>query len=278
MINNKTLNNFEVNPIGIGTWKIGGAFYDGTRIDYADYDHDEESIEAIKYSIEKGQNHIDTAQIYGSGHSEEIVGKAIKRYDRTNLFIASKIWQSHLKRSAVPFAVEAMLRRLDTPYLDMLYVHNAWDIEPMESYISGMCDALDRGLTRSIAVSNFTLEKLEQATNISKHPIIANQVHYSVLTRQNVDNGMQEYCKKNNIMIVAYKPVERGVLNDEKGVLSNLAQKYNATPSQLSIAWLISQDNTITIPKAVQKKHIDENLGALTLEITEEDRNVLNNL
>jgi diketogulonate reductase-like aldo/keto reductase len=138
----KTINNFTLNPIGIGTWTIGGAFYEGTRVAYADYSQDEEAITAIKYSLDKGQNHIDTAQIYGAEHCEEIVGEAIKGFDRAKIFIASKVWQSHLKRNAVPKSAEAMLKRLGTTYLDMLYVHNSWDIEPMEEYIAGLNDAL----------------------------------------------------------------------------------------------------------------------------------------
>src|SRR5438105_5065656 len=102
------INGFEVNPIGIGTWTIGEGSNDAGE------------VEAIRFSLESGQNHIDTAEMYASGRAELLVGQAIKGRDRSKIFIASKIWRNHASRNAVVSATREMLKRLKTDYLDLL--------------------------------------------------------------------------------------------------------------------------------------------------------------
>lgn len=276
----KTLNNFKINPIGIGTWMMGGGYYRESKVTFATYDNDSTEIEAIKYSIQKGQNHIDTAVMYAAGHSEELVGKAIQDYDRDELFIADKLYKSHLHRTSVVPAVKDMLRRLKTDYIDLLYVHSPWDVEPMKDYISGLNDSVDAGLARSIGVSNFNLKQLKQAMEISKHPIVANQNRYNVLYKTEANTEMLDFCKKHDIMIVAYRPVERKLLADETEdkTVKEIADKYKKTPAQIALNWLIQQDNVVAIPKSVSKEHIDENLEALNFELKEEDIQKLNTI
>jgi len=122
-----------------GAWG-GERWPDGTVC--ADYDNDQREIEAIRYALSKGQDHIDTAQFYGATHTEELVGEAIRGFDRSKLFIASKVWKSHAKRSATPRAVEGMLARLGIEKLDLLYVHAPWEGIPMQEYILGLDDAV----------------------------------------------------------------------------------------------------------------------------------------
>jgi diketogulonate reductase-like aldo/keto reductase len=265
--------NMNVSVIGIGTWCVGGGIHLDTGIIYADYDNEKKEIEAIKYSIEKGQNHIDTAQMYGAGHTEEVVGKAIKGINRKKLFIASKIWKSHVRKSSVVPAVEDMLRRLGTKYLDLLYMHSPRVVEPMVDYISGMNKAVDMGLVKHLGVSNFNLTQLKKAVKLSKHPVIANQMHYNILYKKDVPKAMLDYCRKNGIYIIAYQPVERKLLADEcdNKVVLELSRKYKKTPAQIAINWLVSQENVLVIPKAVSKKHINENLKSLDFEMSQED-------
>ena len=276
----KVINGFELNPIGIGTWMMGGGIHRDENIIFASYDNDEKEIKAIKYSISRGQNHIDTAQLYGAWHTDELVGKAIKDFDRSKLFIADKVWKSHMQQNSVIPAVKEMLRKLKTDYLDLLYIHTPSVPEPMEEYISGINDAVDKGLAKAIAVSNFNVEQLKKAMDISKHPIVANQLHYNVLMKDWVTKGMLDFCRENNIMIVAYRPIERRLLADEcdNKVVLKIAKKYKKTPVQIALNWLIMQDNVVAIPKAVDKKHIDENLGALEFELKEEDMKLLDSI
>jgi diketogulonate reductase-like aldo/keto reductase len=161
-----------------------------------------------------------------------------------------------------------------------VYVHNAWDLEPMESYINGLCDVVDKGLAKNIGVSNFTLEQLKQAVSISRYPIIAIQVLYNILERSVVTEDLIEFCKNNHITIVAYRPVERKKLADrnENSLVVELAKKYEKTPAQIAINWLISQENVVAIPKSLNKEHIDENLGALEFDLSAEDYERLNRI
>ena len=253
-----------VHPLGIGTWGMGGSrLQDGTV--YADYRDDERQIEAIRYSIAMGQNHIDTAQLYGAGHTEEIVGRAIAGMDRGKLFIATKVWKSHSLRHAVPRAVEESLRKLGLGYVDLLYVHAPWDAIPMEETIAGLCDAQAAGLTRAIGVSNYSLEELERAVRLSRYPVAAVQVLYNILDHGPVNAAYLQFCRDEGITLVAYRPVAQRLLADEttSRVVLDAAALVGCTPAQLALAWLINQSGVVAIPKASRPEHIDENLVAV---------------
>jgi diketogulonate reductase-like aldo/keto reductase len=272
----KRIGEAEVHPIGIGTWGMGGARWEDDSI-CADYDNDRREIEAIRYALSRGQNHIDTAQIYGAGHTEELVGEAIKGFDRDALFIASKVFKSHAKRSATPRAVEGMLARLGIRRLDLLYVHAPWDGIPMEAYIGGLNDALTAGLTKRLGVSNFSVEQLERAMQISRHPIVANQIHYNLIERSFATEECLSFCRREGIAVVAYRPLERRLLADrtEEPMLRELAGKYGKSPAQIALAWLTAQEGVVPIPKASQGSHIDENLASLEVVLEREDRESL---
>ena len=272
----KQIGLFTVNPIGIGTWGMGGDRHEDGTI-YADYRFDDRDINAIGYALEKGQNHIDTAQLYGAGHTEEIVGEAIQDHKRNDIFLASKIWSSHLLRVSVVRCVEDMLRRLKTDYLDLLYVHAPFEAVPMSEYLTGMNDALERGLVRSLGVSNFALEQLKEAVALSNAPIVANQVLYNIINHGPVTADLLEYCLANGIAVIAYRPVERKLLAEkaQNQKVIDIARKYVRPVSQIAINWLIGQPGVVTIPKASTTGHVDENLKALDFELESQDRMLL---
>lgn len=263
MLEKKFINNFEIHPIGIGTWLMGGGLFED-RTPYANYEHDEVEIKAIQHALSRGQNHIDTAEFYAAGHTEEIVGKAISGLDRSKIFLASKIWKSHATRSAVPRAVEDMLRRLDTKYLDLLYIHAPWPEISIDECLLGICDAIDAGLVRSLGVSNFNAQQLRSALGVSRHGVAAYQVHYSLLERSRFTEEVRVICAKEKSTVVAYKPLERKLLTNEGSAenLLKLAQDAGMTVGQMAIRWLIEQPGVVTIPKATKIEHIDENLKA----------------
>ncbi len=236
---------------------------------FADYRDDDREIEAIRAAVELGQNHIDTAQLYGAGHTEEIVGEAISGLDREELFIATKVWRSHSLRHAVPHAAEESLRKLRIDVLDLLYVHAPWDSIPMDEYIAGLDDAVDAGLTRAIAVSNFSADQLLTAVRLSRHPIVANQVRYNLLHHGQVDSHMRDICAEHGVTIVAYRPVERRLLADQatSPAVLDIAAEVGCTPAQLAIAWVINQPGVVTIPKASSREHLEENLAATRVQI-----------
>ena len=268
----KKIGDFEVNPIGIGTWGVGGFME-------AEYGKDREEIEAIQYSLKKGQNHIDTAEMYGNGHAEEIVSDAIKGSDRNKLFIASKVHRNYTESGGVLKSTENILIRLNVDYLDLLYIHAFWEGEDMKDYLDGVNEAKEQGLVINVGVSNFNTSQLKWAYSKTKNPIVANQMNYNILHQIEVPQEMKDFCIEKDIMIVAYRPVERGELADktkDKNVLK-LADKYSKTPAQIAMNWLIAQENVVTIPKSTNKIHIDENLGALEFDLEPDDIERLNN-
>lgn len=270
---NKKIGDKAVNPIGIGTWLMGGGVYLESKTTYAIYGTESEEIKAIRYSIEQGQNHLDTAQMYGAGHTEEIVGQALEGLEREQLFITSKVWKSHATRSAVPQAIKGMLQRLKLNYLDLVYIHAPFPELEMSEYMQGLNDAVDQGLTKYIGVSNFTLVQLKQAVKLSKHPITAVQNHFNLLHKAEFPPAMRAYCNEHNIAMVAYRPLGRKMLADEcrNQTLLDMAKKYDKTPAQIALNWLISQEGMLAIPKASKLENIKENVGALEFAISADD-------
>lgn len=271
---------FETHPIGIGTATMGGSFLPNFSAPYVEIGGEEQYISAIRYSITCGQNHIDTAFSYGLGHCEEIVGEAISGLDRKSLFIASKIWKSHLKRKSITRGAEDTLKRLGTDHLDLLYVHSYWEHETLENQIGGLNDAIDRGLTKLIGVSNYNLEQLVRAMDISTHPIAAIQILYNVLNRSTATMELLNYCRKNRIAVVAHTPLGQKLLTDQcaNETILEIAKKHSKTPAQIALNWLLLQNGVVAILKAVNPNHIDENLTALKFDLPDEDIKILDKL
>ena len=270
----KTKSGKSLHPIGIGTWNISSTI-NPARLD-AKYrgvepvnGNEDAEIEAIRYSISKEQNHIDCAEMYGGFYTDEVIGRALKGLEREDLFIADKLWKTSVPTGTTRATVEAMLKKLGTDYLDLLYIHAPWDDAPWEEAIPQIDELIDEGLVKGFAVSNFNVEQMKRAIELSKHPLIANQMHYNVLYKNEVSEEFIEFCQQNNIEIIAYRPIERqDVLTNQ--TIQQIAESHGASPTQVALAWLISK-GTLPIPKATQKSHIDENLGALDLSLTDDD-------
>lgn len=266
-------------PIGIGTWNIGGiwnpndptAKYKGAE---PSYENEKMEVEAIRYSISKGQNHIDCAELYGAFHTDEVVGKAIVGLNREDLYIADKLWKTSVGDGLVRPTVKKMLEKLGTSYLDMLYIHAPWAEIPWKEAISQIDELINEGIVRDFGVSNFTIENMRETQAIAKHPIVANQMNYNVLYRNEVDDDFKDYCQENNIQIVAYQPIKRKeVLANE--VVQEVAIRHNVSPASIALAWLLTQ-NILPIPKAIHKEHIDDNLASIEIVLSDEDINALN--
>lgn len=264
-------------PIGIGTWNIGSTFNANPGAKYKgaepNYDNEEAEIEAIRYSISKGQNHIDCAELYGAFHTDEVVGKAIAGLKREDLYIADKLWRTSVGKGLVRATVQEMLRKLGTSYLDMLYIHAPWDDVTWQEAIPQIDELIDEGIVRDFGVSNFTVTNMKQALQIAKHPIVANQMNYNVLYKDEVSKEFQDYCRENNIQIIAYQPVKRQEVLGDKNI-QEIAKAHNATPAQVAIAWLLAQ-GALPIPKAINKAHIDENVEAISVKLSEEELELL---
>lgn len=268
-IPSKTLNGISIPTFGIGTWEMGG------RLE-ADKDHDAETICSLQKSLEMGITHIDTAEAYGKGHAEVLVGKAIKGFNRSSLFLTSKVIPEHLKRSQLITAVENSLKRLQTDYLDLYLIHRPNPAIPLEESMAAMNELVDRGLVKQIGVSNFTPARLKEAQHYSRHKIVANQVHYNLLVREVERAGVLKQCQEEDRFLIAWRPIEKGSLADSP-LLQKLASKYQKTALQVAINWLISQNNVVVIVKNSQLSHLQENLGALGWKLSDLDIETLRN-
>jgi 2,5-diketo-D-gluconate reductase B len=272
----RTVSGKAIHPIGIGTWGIASRKDPSTpegrygRVEPV-VENEETEIEALQYSLAKGQNHIDCAELYGAFYTDEVVGRALSEagVDRADLFIADKIWKTSVGRGKVRPTVEQMLRKLKVDYIDVLYIHAPWTDAPWQEAIPQIDELIDEKLVRYFGVSNFNLAQMKQASAMSSHAITVNQMNYNVLNQSEVSLRFRRYCEDQNIQIVAYQPIKRrAVLADQ--VVQAVAQAHHATAAQVALAWLIHM-RALPIPKSVTKAHIDENLGALHVKLAGEE-------
>ena len=261
----KAIGNDRVTAIGLGTWGIGG-------YESPDYSRDNESIEVLRHGLELGINLIDTAEFYGAGHSEELVGEAIKGFEREELFIISKVWPSHFSYSKAKKAARESIKRLGT-YIDLYLLHwpgDSW--RKIEETLHALEELVDDGLIRYIGVSNFDLELLKRSQEtMKKYEIVANEVKYSLRDRWPETSGLLDYMKREKIALIAYTPLEKGSLA-RNSCLEEIGRKYGKTPAQVALNYLIWEENVIAIPKAGRKEHVEENAGAMGWRLSKEDR------
>lgn len=277
-IPSKTLGyGFTMPVYGLGTWQMGGR----KEVDPAN--DDQADIDAIKVAIDSGIIHIDTAENYAAGHTEELVAQAIKAYDRSKLLLVSKVSSGLLKHDDVIQSCKNSLRRLGTDYLDIFLIHKPSTTIPLEETMAAFDELKQHGLIKEIGISNASTETLTKAQSLTKNKIVCNQVHYNLQVREPETSGLLKHCQENDVLIVAYRPVEKAALLDVKNpLLDELATKYNKTYSQLAINWLISQPSVVTLSKTRNVEHLQENLGAIGWQMEAVDierlRNEYNNL
>lgn len=259
---------FGLPLLGLGTWQVGGRYE-------PDFSKDAEEVVAIKAAIEAGVTHIDTAELYAAGHSEELVGEAIKKIPRASLFLTSKV-NEHKNAGDIVEACKKSLKRLGTKYLDLYLLHHFSANCPLEESVKGLDMLVDEKLVKHIGVSNFTKEHLKEAERLTKHHIVCDQVYYNLQAREPEASGLLKYCQKNDVLLVAYRPVEKGrLLEDIPPIVEQLCQKYEKTPAQIAINWLTVQDNVVTLFKTSNPSHLKENLGALGWQLSSDDVELL---
>lgn len=274
----KKLGRVEVPAIGLGTWEMGG------RTE-ADHSRDVHWIEIIRKGIELGLTHIDTAEMYGNGHTEEIVGEAIKDIPRGKLFVTTKVWSTHLKHDDLLRACENSLKRLKTDYVDLYLIHFPNPSVPLQESLAAMNLLVEQKMVKQIGVSNFGRIELETAVQHSSQPIVANQIEYSLLARNKgtyVDGAEKDiipYCREKNITVTAWRPLgkEKYHILASHPIVLEICKKYKATPAQIALSWLIGQEGIITIPKTGKIEHLLENAAAMQIQLEPDDFIRLNN-
>lgn len=256
---------FSMPVLGMGTWQMGGRMERDSRND------DAGQIQALKTDLDLGFNLIDTAESYADGKAEELVGEAIRGYDRGKLFLTSKVWKTHVAYDDVLRAAENSLKRLGTDYLDLYLYHQVNNEVPLKETMRAFDRLVSEKLVRHIGVSNFALERFKRAQACAEHKIVVNQIHYSLSVRE-PESELLPWLQENDVMIQAWRPL-RGV--PDCALLNELCAKYGKTKSQIALNWLIMQKNIVTITASSSARHIQDNLDAAAFEMAPSDVELL---
>jgi diketogulonate reductase-like aldo/keto reductase len=253
-------------------WRIGGDSYPDPKLDSV-------SLDALRTALEVGYTHFDTAEGYAAGHSEELLGRAVRETNtkREDLFITTKVSPEHLQYEQVLRSCENSLRRLNMDTIDLYLIHWPRAGMKLEDTFRALNQLVREGKVRHLGVSNFNLKLLKQAQSLSETPILTDQVPYSLPDKSYVENGVLEYCQQNDILLTAYSPVKFHDLPVNQ-TLRAIADAHSATPYQIALAWLVAQPRVITIPKSLNPQHIKDNFESAEIELTKDEFKTLSEL
>jgi aryl-alcohol dehydrogenase-like predicted oxidoreductase len=296
--------NLNITTLGFGSWAIGGS---GWEFGWGEQD-DKQSIGAIHRALELGINWIDTAAVYGMGHSEEIVGRAVKTWPGKEPYIFTKCglrWDEQgyvhrdLEAKSIRLECENSLRRLNVDIIDLYQIH--WPTEDFEEGWAEMARLQKEGKVRWIGVSNFDAVELERANEIAR--VTSLQPPYSLIRRE-IETEILPYCRSNNIGVIVYSPMASGLLTGamtrqrvaslpasdwrsrdveftEPHLSKNLAlverlreigRSYGRSPGQVAVAWTLRNPAvTAAIVGARNAEQVERNVGAADLQLTDED-------
>ena len=250
----------ETLPIlGQGTWRMG-----------EDKSKRNSEVAALRVGIELGMTVIDTAEMYASGGAEKVVGEAIAGC-RDQVFVVTKFYPQNATRERMAAACDRSLRRLGVEQIDLYLVHWRGDV-PLKETLAGFDDLLEAQKIRHAGVSNFDVDDMEELARIKGglERIVTNQVLYN-LERRGIEWDLLPWMRKRHRPVMAYSPVEEGLLTHAHPVLKAVAERHDATPAQIALAWVIRADGVIAIPKAADSKHVRENRGAADIKLTKRD-------
>ncbi|MBD3216077.1 MAG: aldo/keto reductase [Candidatus Lokiarchaeota archaeon] len=265
---NDTKENIPV--LGMGTY---GIFPGESREVY------EQWKKVLRKGIDLGMNHIDTAELYGSGHSEKIIGEVIEEYDREEIFITTKMLPSHKTEHQMRNAINQSLDRLGIEYVDLFLIH--WlESDSSIKNIMNMFEAfIDEGKTRYIGVSNFSISEVKEAMKyLKKYNLVTNQVEININNQKELGN--LSFYQNNKIMLTAYTPIAKarltGLSNKLENNLIHLSKKYEYSKLQIALAWLINHRNVIAIPRTSNVSHLKENAKAAEILLDDSELELLN--
>jgi len=282
-----------MSAIGLGTWQFG-SFEWGYGEGYAS----RIAATLVERALDLGINLIDTAEIYGFGRSEKIVGQAV-RDRRDEAFLATKVFPVLPLGSVVQWRARASARRLRTDRLDLYQLHWPSPHVPLASTMAGMRRLTERGLVSHVGVSNYTLERWQAAEAALGAPVLSNQVQFSLVHRS-PQFDLVPYAQRQGRVVIAYSPLAQGLFSGRydrdhrpagrvrrhspmfapeslergkrlAGELEEVGRPQGATPSQVALAWLIRKSNVIAIPGASTVSQVEQNSAAADLELSDED-------
>jgi diketogulonate reductase-like aldo/keto reductase len=250
----------QVSVVGQGTWNM-------------EKDDRRAAVEALRRGLDAGMSHVDTAEMYGDGRVEEMVGEALADR-RGEVFLVSKVLPQNASRRGTIQACERSLRRLRTDHLDCYLLH--WPgSHPLRDTIAAFEELREAGKIRTWGLSNFDEEELADAIRIAGEGKIAcNQVLYHLQERA-IEHAVIPFCEQHGIAVIAYSPFGSGDFpsphSSGGGVLAEIAEAHNATPRQIALAFLLRFPILFAIPKAARIEHAMDNAAAAEIELGEDE-------
>ena len=288
-----TVNGVSVSAIGLGTWQFGSKDWG-----YGDEYAEKEASQILARALDLGINLVDTAEIYGRGASERIVGRGIADR-REQVFLATKMLPVAPLASVIEKHGRASAERLGVDVIDLYQLHWPNPAVPLAEQMRGMRRLVDANVVRHVGVSNYSRARWEAAERAFDGPVLSNQVQYSLAHRQ-ADEEIVPYALEHDRLVIAYSPLAKGLLSGRYDV-SNLptdsarmndplflpdnveaareliesvgavARTHDATPAQVALAWVISHRNVVAIPGASSVEQLEHNAAAADLELTDAD-------
>lgn len=255
-------NGDKLTALGMGTWFMG----DNER-------YRQEEIAALRYGIEHGVNLIDTAEMYGNGRSEQLVGEAISPYARESVYLLSKVLPNNANKRNMERSCDASLKALNTDYLDM-YLYHWRGSTPLAETVEALEQLKSKGKIKAWGVSNFDLEDMEELLALPNgEQCQVNEVLFHLGSR-GIEYVLKPYQDKHAIPTIAYCPLaQAGALQRnliENPVVNAVADELNCTPYQVLLAFALAQPNMIAIPKAGRLQHMKENIACLDFKLSQE--------
>ena len=289
----------RVSAIGLGTWQFGSREW-GYGKDYAEH----EAGAITRRALDLGVNLIDTAEIYGFGRSERIVGRAIQGR-RQDAFLATKVFPVMPLAAVVEQRGRASARRLGVDHIDLYQVHWPNPVVPLGTTMDGMRRLRDAGLIRHVGVSNFGLGRWQEAERALGGPVLSNQVEYSMVARK-PEREVLPWAQEQGRILIAYSPLAQGFLSGKYGAgatapgavragnalflpenldraqplldsLREVARAHDATPAQVALAWVIRRPNVVAIPGASSVAQLEANAAAADIQLSDEEDKALTN-
>ena len=247
----------EVPTLGQGTWFMG-----------EDRDERAREVHALQLGLDLGMTLIDTAEMYADGGAEEVVGEAIKGR-RDDCFLVSKAYPQNAGRRSAIQACERSLKRIGTDYLDVYLLHWRGGI-PLSETVEAFETLRQQGKIRRWGVSNLDTDDMKELLSVpGGNACATDQVLYN-LTRRGPEWDLLPWCRDKGIPVMAYSPIEQGRI-PAKGALGAIADRLDATPFQVALAWVLAQEGVVAIPKASDPEHVKANRAAADLVLTPED-------
>jgi len=220
----------------------------------------------VSHAIGVGYRHIDTAAMYDN---EEAVGEGIRDagLDRDDIFLTTKVWHTDIADGDLQRSAEASLKRLGVDAVDLLLIHWPSDSIPLDESVKALNEVKQRGLTRHIGVSNFTIALLDDAVNVCPEPLVTNQIEYHAYIRQ---DRLIAACQRHGLLVTCHVPLARGTLLDDPVIVA-VAAAHGKTAAQVALRWLVQQPDVAVVPRALNFREIEENIGLFDFTLSDDE-------